>query len=188
MPNFNNTPNFKIVDKDGQTYWQSQSVAVVGIPVFRLPNLSLWIPAGIRSDKMCDHQGKLGLVCGYLDWDESAWDAVWREMWEEVGLDLSVYFDRNFDSQPSSIQSDPTKDDRQNVFCWVRYRHLIDVEQLPTLKSSAEVSAAVWIEEGFESHEYAFNHDSLVADAFRCAQNLSYGRKIEFQVNRPICF
>lgn len=185
-PNFNNTPNFKITSKDGETYWQSRSMAVVGIPVFRLPNLSLWIPAGIRSDKMCDYQGKLGLVCGYLDWDESAWDAMRREMWEEIGLDLSVYFDRSSEPQPSSIQSDPKKDDRQNVT--LRYRNLIDVEQLPELKSSAEVSAAVWIEEGSESNEYAFNHGELVTDAFRCAQNLSHGRKIEFKLNRPICF
>ena len=77
-PTFTNTPN-KIA-------YLSRHVAVMVVPVFYCSN-TLYVPLGQRSGKVSD-SGKWCLPCGYLDWDESAQDAVIREAYEELGLDL----------------------------------------------------------------------------------------------------
>lgn len=62
-----------------------------------------------RSDKV-DHPGKWALPCGYIDWNESIHQALVREIWEELGLNISGYPVFLYD-----INDDPNKDERQNV-------------------------------------------------------------------------
>lgn len=158
MKKFKNTPNKPV--------WISRSVAVVAIPVFQLPDKSLNVPVGVRSDSTPDHQGQIGLVCGYLDWDESGWEAVKRECWEEVGLDLDALLPNISSVQPYFVQSDPEMDDRQNVT--LRYRFLISVEELPGLTSSSETSDVFWISNQnlITRSKFAFNHGDLIGDSF----------------------
>lgn len=185
---FQNRPNQSIVH-EGKERWLARSVAVVVIPIFRLPNNSRHIPVGVRSTSTPDHQGKFGLVCGYLDWDESATQACIRETWEELGLNLSDYIKRDNDVYPYFVQSDPTQDDRQNVT--LRYRFMIDVPDLPILTPSAEVKSVHWIEgnsamllNNIGYGNFAFNHGDLLIDAFSQALHLS--RKFKYDANGPL--
>jgi 8-oxo-dGTP pyrophosphatase MutT (NUDIX family) len=172
---FSNRQN-ESVTVDGKTHWISRSVAVVVIPIFRLPDNSFHIPVGVRSATTPDHQGKLGLVCGYLDWDESGIQACLRESWEELGLDLSPYDIGSI--QPYFVQTDPSQDDRQNIT--LRYRFMVDVEDLPLLSPSAEVESSCWIQgnsltflRGLSGGDFAFNHADLLIDAFSEALRFS---------------
>jgi 8-oxo-dGTP pyrophosphatase MutT (NUDIX family) len=162
---------------DGKTYWISRSVAVVAIPVFQLPDKSLNIPVGVRSNSTPDHQGQIGLVCGYLDWDESGWGAVKRECWEEIGLDLDNLLPNISSVQPYFVQSDPEMDDRQNVT--LRYRFLIEVKSLPDLKASAETSSVFWISnnELIDRNRFAFNHADLIEEAFEYFPHVVKGKE-----------
>jgi 8-oxo-dGTP pyrophosphatase MutT (NUDIX family) len=180
---FFNTPN-EAVQVDGKTIHVSRAVAVVMIPIFRLPDKSLHIPVGVRSASTPDHQGKFGLVCGYLDWDESGMQAAVRETWEEIGLDLTAYFWKNEvkDIQPYYVQSNPDDDVRQNVT--LRYRLMFDVLELPTLNKSQEVHSAHWISDSSavllkpnSIDRFAFNHYHLIVDTFSKAIDLSSQHK-----------
>ena len=179
MPVFKNVENSKVMDSDSKEYWISRAVAVVVIPLFRLPDGSVQVPTGIRSNTTPDQHGKAGLVCGYLDWNESAFEAVKREAWEELGVDLGAYFRQDEEPQPCFVQSHPSQDDRQNVT--LRYRFMIDVEELPELKTSKEVDHCLWIR---DHHNYkaqcAFNHASLISEAF-----YDQPRQFKFDKNGP---
>lgn len=41
---------------------------------------------GKRGTGVPDYQGYWGFPCGYLDWNETLYQAVQRELWEETGL------------------------------------------------------------------------------------------------------
>jgi 8-oxo-dGTP pyrophosphatase MutT (NUDIX family) len=181
---FTNTENPVITHKGKQIHI-SRSIAVVMIPIFRLPDNSLHIPTGVRSNLTPDHQGKIGLVCGYLDWDESAFGAAVRETWEELGLNLTEYlWNGDLESvQPYFVQSHPAKDDRQNVT--LRYRLMFDVMTLPKLSKGPEVHSAQWLGDSSailamgntletdNADRFAFNHWELVRDAFAIARDCS---------------
>jgi 8-oxo-dGTP pyrophosphatase MutT (NUDIX family) len=185
---FENRPNLSIVH-NGEQLWISRAVAVVVIPIFRLPDNSRFIPVGVRSNSTPDYQGKFGLVCGYLDWDETGTQACIREMWEELGLDLSEFIKSDNDIYPYFVQTDPTKDDRQNVT--LRYRFMIDVPELPLLSSGVEVESAHWIEgnsvmllTNIGHGNFAFNHADLLIDGF--SKSMSLSRKFRHDINGPI--
>lgn len=177
-----------VIIHEGKPIHVSRSIAVVMIPVFRLADNSLHIPLGVRSSLTPDHQGKLGLVCGYLDWDESAFGAAVRETWEELGLDLTQYlWNTNIESvQPYYVQSGPGLDARQNVT--LRYRLMFDVMTLPKLSKGPEVDSAQWLGDSSailamdtslgtdNADRFAFNHYDLVNDAFSAARDCSAQR------------
>ena len=136
---FNSQPNFKVKDEaTGQEHWVSRSIAVVAIPLFRF-HKCYWIPMGLRSDKV-PQSGKWGLPCGFLDYNESASQAVRREIWEELGLELG---EEEVNSQPNAVMSDPFDGDDQAV--GLRFIIHKSVNELPPLRPGKEVSSAVWL-------------------------------------------
>ncbi len=126
-PKFNNRPNDRISygfysEHNGikirQDYWISRAPAVVGI-IF-----AIGLEGGARvlviqrSKNMREEPLKFGAPSGYLDWDESGYEGIIREVYEETSLYLPNYkdfliFDNN--EQPFYVQSDPKKDKNQNV-------------------------------------------------------------------------
>jgi len=112
-PKFNNRPNTEH-SLDGKTIWNSRSVAVVGVIISRV-NSKLYVLMEKRSSIM-DHPGKWCLPCGYIDWDETGWEAVIREIYEETGL--YMFDHKSFSSlsgmQPFFVNTDP-KENRQNI-------------------------------------------------------------------------
>jgi len=154
---FNNRPN--------QCVWISRSVAVLAIPLFQQNN-KLWVPLGKRSESCPTEPGKFGLPAGYLDWDETASEAMIREVWEEIGLDLTKLgkpYEGNLE-QPYYVFSDPRGDAAQNVT--LRFAFLFNVDELPKLTAAvSEVSEADWfLVLEATNMDLAFNHVEILKD------------------------
>lgn len=166
--NFNNRPNQCISinksDDSTQLIWVSRSVAVLAIPFF-VCNSKIWVPLGKRSTTCPTEAGKWGLPAGYLDWDESADEAMIREVWEELGLNLRDYNKICSGSidQPYYVFSDPNGDASQNVT--LRFTAVFEVENLPQLTRSTEVEEAKWfLTEEAMNMNLAFNHADILKE------------------------
>lgn len=170
-PVFKNRGNEEVKLPDGRTVWLSRSAAVVAV-VLGIYKDNVFVLTETRSKTMMDAPGLLAIPSGYLDWDESGWDAVSRELFEETGFDVRKYknlliFDN--DEQPFFVRTDPGEN-RQNVA--MTYIMIYDftkglpkeVEQF----QDSEVEEVKWmpIENVFAGNKrWAFNHDERVAMA-----------------------
>lgn len=156
------------VQINGKTVWLSRSVAVVGVIVGKCRNEN-YVLVEKRSEIM-DSPNKWAVVSGYLDWNESAYEAVKRETYEETGLDLDklpAIFDN--EKEPVYVMSDPNSDVRQNVTLGFLIIHDFpsflpsDVE----LYVNKEVSEVRWLNVKeldanptfHDSFNWAFGHD-----------------------------
>lgn len=185
-PKFNNVPNERIQLKYTTNndkvvaldYFMSRSVAVVGVVIANTSD-SMHVLITQRSKKMRDEALKFGVPCGYLDWNESAHEAMVREIYEETSLylpDLEKYiiFDNN--KQPYTVKSNPTEN-RQNVsllFVTVLDMHRdmqffpINIEKF----TCGETSLVKWMPfveflNNRNNIEWAFNHDETIMGALK---------------------
>jgi 8-oxo-dGTP pyrophosphatase MutT (NUDIX family) len=109
---FNNKEN-KSYNIDGETIWYSRSVTVVGIIILINNNIT-YVLASKRVPNALGNQGKMNLVTGYLDWNESGTEAVYRECWEETGFNLPKYMKefnikKNDLNDPWTVSTDPNE-------------------------------------------------------------------------------
>lgn len=146
---------------DGQTYWISRSVAVVGF-VFARINKDLCILANKRGEGTPDFQGKWNVPCGYLDFNETGEEGCVREIFEETGVKINPE-DMTF----IQVNTDPVHSNRQNVS--LRYRTYIPSKELKNIEfttknsESNEVDDVKWIPiKNIDDYEWAFNHDDLI--------------------------
>lgn len=166
---FNNRHNW-FIEQDQKIYWISRSVAVLPILMFVVSESgrdSVFVPLGKRGLDLPDENGKWSLAGGYLDWDETAGEAVIRETYEELGLDLLLIGDRCLKfqgdmEQPYFVSSIPRL--RQNVT--LEFPLMFWVEELPQLSpqvSTGEVEEARWfdLETALQS-ELAFGHQNTI--------------------------
>jgi 8-oxo-dGTP pyrophosphatase MutT (NUDIX family) len=188
-PVFNNRPNEHVTirhETEKTTtvtdYWIGRAVAVVSV-VFAVtvPALGMQVLVTKRSKRMRDEAGKMGLPCGYLDWDENCYEAVIRETYEETSLYLPDYKDlliTNNNEKPFTIHDSPSRDARQNVSHI--YLSVYDfhnrMEMFPTgveKYSDHETEFVKWItlsdfynkyENGFE---WAFRHNETLKEAVK---------------------
>jgi ADP-ribose pyrophosphatase YjhB (NUDIX family) len=158
------TPNFVVEAKDGKQYWISRSIAVVAIPMFHCDGLT-YIPLGKRSPSMNLYPNFWGIPCGFLDWGESASEAVEREVFEELGIKLSDYcFGVN--PQPDAVMSTPNPSENEAVS--LRFVVHCNVNTLPKLKPDAtETTGAVWLQVSafdgsWKNTHLAFNHTEII--------------------------
>ncbi|MEL6135945.1 MAG: NUDIX domain-containing protein [Cyanobacteria bacterium J06628_6] len=113
---FNNVPNrcFHIEEEE---VWISRSVTVLTVLVVVADGKS-YVPLNLRGPDLPSEVGKWGLSGGYLDYGETLGEAVVREAWEEMGLDLLALRDEHrligSLDQPSYVYSSP-RGQRQNV-------------------------------------------------------------------------
>lgn len=82
--------NFQIEDRDtGKMYWISRSMAVHGVLLLHnFKDNQIWVLLEKRGPGCPDEIGKWADPTGYLDWDETLKEALYREVWEELGLNL----------------------------------------------------------------------------------------------------
>ncbi|NJN29937.1 MAG: NUDIX hydrolase [Synechococcales cyanobacterium RM1_1_8] len=179
---FNNRQN-RCITVEGEEVWISRSVTVLPVLIFVLDglgnalasgNLALsnaYVPLGQRGLDLPDEVGKWGLPGGYLDYDETAGEAVQREIWEELGLNIPALqaahrFIGQLD-QPYFVSSQPLR--RQNVT--LRFPLLFVLgpgERLPQLDpqvGKGEVEQARWfgLAEAL-AMDLAFGHEVVMAD------------------------
>ena len=135
-----------------------------------------YVLLGKRGDNVPDYKGFWGLPCGYLDWNESLYEAMEREVWEETGLWLThLALNKNITSSTGFARkgnandplpwkiSDKSLSDSQNVSfhfgilaCWRG-------DALPKLTTAnctaGEAMDAQWIElNRAASMDLAFKH------------------------------
>ena len=84
------TKNKQIIDKEtGEIIYKSRSMAVTACIVTMNPTTREYNFLLERRGAGCpDFVGALAFPCGYLDWDETRRQAVIREMYEELGLEV----------------------------------------------------------------------------------------------------
>ena len=162
---FKNRPNpvHKIGDK---TVWESRSVAVNCVVVAG-PITSPYVLIGQRGKGTPEGVGLWNIPSGYLDYDESGTEAIYREVWEETGLDLqSEKIIINNLLNPWYVNTHPGEN-RQNVS--LRYGCVIGLIDsiLPKLTSENaepdEVADLKWIPIfDVENYKFAFNHNIVI--------------------------
>lgn len=170
---FNNIEN-RCIQLAGETLWISRSVTVLPVLIFVLgePKLAnAYVPLGQRGQALPDEVGKWGLPGGYLDYDETAGEAVMREIWEELGLNiLALQVEHRFVGQldqPYFVFSEPIR--RQNVTLRFPLMFLLEAgAALPALNPRVgvdEVAEARWfgLAEAL-AMPLAFGHEEIMAD------------------------
>lgn len=168
--------NFKVTDRDtGKEYWISRSMAVAGFIVAVDEKDELHVLLERRGPGCPDNIGKLCGICGYIDYDETRIDAMFRETYEETGFDLNVAkYLKIFDI---GIKDDEF-DGKQNIT--QRYMILTDLEELRKLFEDGtinirteerkgekdEVSELIILPysviKGMNSSEFAFGHKEII--------------------------
>jgi len=185
-PIFTNRPNrhiVHIVEEDNNRlvnheYWISRAPAVVGI-IF-----AFGVEGGPRvlvikrSENMPDEPNKYGAPSGYLDWDETAFDGMIREVYEETSMylpDYNPFLKFNNYEQPFYVHTDPTTDTKQNVsltyvmvYDFKSHQEFFpeDIKEF----TDFETAKVEWLKlQDFYNSEYewAFNHDKRIEMALR---------------------
>lgn len=106
----------RCIHHEGEELWISRSVTVLPA-LFFVRGDETYVPLGLRGNGLPDEVGKWALPGGYLDYDETAGEAVIRETWEELGLNLialqAQYRHQGSLDQPYYVMSEPRH--RQNI-------------------------------------------------------------------------
>ena len=170
---FKSTPN-RCIHVEGKEIWISRSVTVLPVLFFVSKGVK-YVPLGLRGKDLPDAVGLWGLPGGYLDYDETTTQAVYREVWEELGLDIpqlrgDFRFEGNLD-HPYEIYSQPLR--RQNVTLKYALMFHLAEAALPKLYpqvSKGEVVAAKWVDvETALKMTLAFNHHEVIKECLeRC--------------------
>ncbi|MEM9903950.1 MAG: NUDIX hydrolase [Cyanobacteria bacterium P01_D01_bin.44] len=162
---FNNRPN-RCLNIQGEELWISRSVTVLPVILF-VQETDIYVPLNKRGTALPDEVGKWGLPGGYLDYDETAGEAVIREVWEELGLNILALKEQHrlegCLEQPTYVFSEPRR--RQNVT--LRFSLLFFLkDNLPDLSPQVgpdEVEDARWFAlEDALTTELAFKHHEVI--------------------------
>jgi len=173
-PPFKNRPN-PCITVDGKPHFVARDCAVVAQVMIYWAD-AWYILLGKRGNNVPDFQGYWGFPCGYLDWDETLYEAVLREIWEETGLILSdlsssesvikshnLPDSQNSNPMPWKISDTPYKSKKQNISHHFGFYIHWQGQALPPLTiEHAEVNeaeAAEWVlVERAKDMTMAFNH------------------------------
>jgi 8-oxo-dGTP pyrophosphatase MutT (NUDIX family) len=184
-PKFNNVPNahlkYYYSDMKGltinQDYFISRAVAVVGV-VFAFAMDGMYVLVTKRSQKMRDEAGKIGVPCGYLDWNETRHEAMTREVYEETSFylpDYGKYLIFNNGGEPFRTKDKPEEDKHQNISHL--YLSVFDfhtnMQDFPLAVQSFSCKETEWVKwmkldefyATYKNYYWAFNHDETIRNA-----------------------
>ncbi len=175
-PPFKNRPN-NCVTLDGKPHFIARDCAVVAqVFLYDKQSQTWYVLLGKRGSNVPDFQGFWGFPCGYLDWDETLYEAVLREVWEETGLVLAdlptskqVLKSHNLPSEndrsplPWKISDNPSNSSKQNISHHFSFYVHWHAAELPALTieyaETNEAEAAQWVSlEEAKQFDMAFNH------------------------------
>lgn len=153
-------------------FFISRSVAVVGSIVVKYKD-ELYVLINKRGSAM-DSPHLYNMPCGYLDWDESATDGIYRELFEECNLDIKTLVETSqvyaaYLEQPWFVHHKPNEN-RQNVT--LRFGLYCEVDKLPVVSSinadENEVDEVLWLniedESNIDDIPWAFKHDKVLKE------------------------
>src|ERR1035437_8405705 len=165
-PKFHNRANPQI--------WISRAPALVGV-IFMLHTDGVHVLIIKRSNIM-DEPNKYAAPSGYLDWDETGYEGIIRELYEETSFYLREYekfcvFDNN--KEPFFTQTNPKADKKQNVSIYYIsvYDFTENVDKFPfdiekfKCNETAEIKIMP-VKTFFNSQlDWAFHHDERIKQA-----------------------
>lgn len=119
QPKFNNRPNPKIQTQDGRMLHHARANAVVAEICLYDTQQQTWsillMQRGLQDQEFA---GSWALPSGYLDWDETLYQAMMREVYEETGLWIPAVLQQSqavlSDPEPWRISDVPTGE-KQNL-------------------------------------------------------------------------
>jgi len=170
---FHNTPNEEVKLPDGRIIYLSRSAAIVAIILAKEhDNDDIYVLTEKRSAIM-DEPNKWAAVSGYIDWNESGYEAIIREIYEETSFYLpdhksALVFDN--DGQPFYVHTDPKTDAKQNIS--LTYIFIYEFIKLPRKIENfkdKEISQIKWMKlsEVFTGDKkWAFDHDKRIEMAY----------------------
>src|SRR5581483_1904621 len=106
--------------------------------------------------------------CGYLDCDESATEAIHREIWEETGLEIEkCNIVVNHLNEPFKVNTDPNINQFQDVILY--FGACIKSNQEPPLTiencEEGETLDVKWVPlTELGKYQFAFNHDKRIKE------------------------
>jgi 8-oxo-dGTP pyrophosphatase MutT (NUDIX family) len=175
-PIFKNCPN-KSYKIDGKEIWASRSVAALAIVLILDHDHKIFVLGTKRSQNMPTAPGKWVVPSGYLDWDESGWEALRRELYEESSFLIDDYetrliYDNN--KQPFYVKTEPDEH-LQNIA--LNYCLILGVGSIPIHIESyknEETEEVKWIPiEKIEDYDWAFEHNKRISMAL-IKSNIQY--------------
>lgn len=166
---FKNRPN-DCKSINGEIFWISRSVAVVGILIFRNKKTrSDYVLLEQRSEKM-EYGLQWCVPCGYLDWDENGWQSLVREVYEETGFYIPDYQEHLFFDnykQPFYVNTNPLEN-RQNVALRYGLCFEFDENDFPhelENNSNDEIKKLKFVDVNqVDDYDMAFNHNLIIKD------------------------
>jgi 8-oxo-dGTP pyrophosphatase MutT (NUDIX family) len=158
---FKNKPN-ELIKVDNKEYWISRSVAVVGLLLFKTNN-ETYVLLELRSEIM-DSPNLWCLPCGYIDYSETGWECLLREVYEETGFDITeneefIIYDNN--KQPYFVNTDPSEN-RQNIA--LRYGVIFNdfLPHVQDYKNDEITKISLVNIKNIDNYQFAFNHDKVI--------------------------
>ena len=159
--------NELVETKDGRNIWISRSVAVTGI-IFKKDIFgNIYILANKRGIGCPDFNGLWNLPCGFLDYDETAEQAVSREVIEETGMII-----QSSKYKLAKVITDP-KSNKQSVVLryYVHYNETTHLYFKPDMDSLCgeenEVEEIKWIlMDDIENYDWAFEHNQVIKETY----------------------
>jgi len=109
--------------------------------------------------------GKWCMPCGYLDWNETIEQAVYREVYEESGIYLpDVEHELH---GPVHINSNPIGK-KQNI----TFHYLVELSDMVDFNidvvDPGEVTEISWIDKNnISEYDFAFNHNNIINEYFK---------------------
>ncbi len=174
-PIFKNRPN-KSYKIDGKEIWESRSVAVNLIVLVWTHDLKgPYVLTSKRGPAAADNKGKMNLIAGYLDWDETGEEATYRETWEECGIYIPDLLKNSSEivtndlDNPWYIATKPSEN-RQNISLRYGVALVLKSNILPKLSTSnnevpGEIENPMWMPlDDVNKYQWAFNHDQVIFD------------------------
>ena len=179
-PKFNNVGNPHIVMKHDIDCFISRSVTVISIVLISFESRAHLIVTK-RSANMPDEPNKTCLPCGYLDYDETIYDAMVRETYEETSFyipDYKEFLVFNNNMKPVRILDNPKKDARQNIsFIYMNIYdfdlkpHLFPMDEIIRYSSDEVQSVRViplsQVYDNTYELDWAFKHDEVIKEAIK---------------------
>jgi 8-oxo-dGTP pyrophosphatase MutT (NUDIX family) len=162
---------------NGKIIFDSRSCAVTG-------TIMLWVDGehsprvlvSQRGLKAADFKGLYNCVAGYLDKNEFGYEAMFRETFEETGLNLiELALSENVIGvlsehieQPWYVNTDP-KENRQNVslrygICF-KYKAGVELPKLTTIYNEVEHESEnpMWLSyDEIDKYNFAFEHEKTI--------------------------